>query len=109
MTTNYLADDLRQILTDLDHGPMSGPLRPITRERLVALIAHVERLGDQPAELEATATGRDPEREQAIRSDALSAAVMVLGDVAGTTVGVVGHVVDLAELFVGWIRTGTRP
>jgi hypothetical protein len=55
-----------------------------------------------PAEL-------DPEREQAIRGDALNAAVMVLGDVAGTTVGVANHVIDLAELFVGWIRDGARP
>jgi hypothetical protein len=109
MTANRLADDLRQILTDLDHGPLSGPLRPITRERLVALIANVQRLGDQPAELEATATGRDPEREQAIRSDALNAAVMVLGDVAGTTVGVANHAIDLAELFATWIRHGARP
>jgi hypothetical protein len=27
MTTNHIADELRHILSDLDHGPMSGPLR----------------------------------------------------------------------------------
>jgi hypothetical protein len=103
--TNHLADELRQILTDLDNDPMSGHLEPTTRERLVVLIAHVERLHAEPEPtVELTASGLDPEQE--IRARALEAAGRQ--EPADGWDGI-GDLLDTADVFAGYIRTGARP
>jgi hypothetical protein len=108
--TNHLADELRGILAELDNDPMSGHIEPITRERLVMLIAHVERLHAEPEPtVEITAAGLDPEQE--IRARALDAAagVAYYPLESGSAAAVVNQVLDVAELLTAWIRHGARP
>jgi hypothetical protein len=102
--TNHLADELRGILAELDNDPMSGYVEITTRERLRALIAHVERLHAEPEPAtELTASGLDPEQE--IRARALDAVARLFTGAPPTTFSAT----ELAEDFADWIRHGARP
>jgi hypothetical protein len=124
--TNHLADELRGILAELNNDPMSGYVEITTRERLRALIAHVERLHaePEPAKLstaerverirtlldvvveptvELTTAGLDPEQE--IRARALDAVARLFTGAPPTMFGAT----ELAEDFADWIHDGSRP
>lgn len=79
--TNHLADELRQILDDFDEGH-----RVAAHGRLLRLAEHVERLGADPVEVDASTEltasfGLEPEQE--IRSRGLEAAAELLAPVLG--------------------------
>jgi hypothetical protein len=97
--TNHLANELRGIIADLDTlGTASAT------DRLVQLIAHVERLHAEPEPTaELTTAGLDSEQE--IRARALDAVARLFTGAPPTTFGVT----ELAEDFADWIRDGSRP
>jgi hypothetical protein len=93
--TNHLVNELRGIIADLDTlGTASAT------DRLVQLIAHVERLHAEP---EPTAFSLDPEQE--IRARALDAVARLFTGAPPTMFGAT----ELAEDFADWIRDGGRP
>jgi hypothetical protein len=100
--TDHLADELREIDRELDHDPC-GYVEITTRERLRALIAHVERLHAEP-EPTAELTASDLDSEQEIRARALDAVARLFTGAPPTTFGAT----ELAEDFAGYIRRG-RP
>jgi hypothetical protein len=118
MTTNHLTDELRGILADLDNDPMSGHLEPTTRERLLVLAEHVERLHAEPEppneftnEFTAATSGLDPEQEfrlyglgEAIRH--LAATKQLPKWIRRGNLVVPRVVLDLADHYAGYIRRG---
>jgi hypothetical protein len=109
MTTNHLADELRGILTELDRDPMSGHLEPTARERLLALITHVEVLHttSEPG----APSGLEPEQEfrlyglgEAIRH--LAATKQLPKWIRRGNLVVPRVVLDLADHYAGYIRRG---
>jgi hypothetical protein len=106
MTTNYFADELRQIIADL---VTPGTGRELARERLQRLTEYVERFVEPiTGELEALATGLDAEQE--IRALALDLAVKVVGSPTLTAAGRLHpRVLELFDQIVPLIRDGSKP
>jgi hypothetical protein len=102
MTNHHLADELRQIVADLDQLDDHHFRTPV-RRRLLTLIAHVERLHAQPEPAELEVAGLDPEQE--IRARALDAVARLFTGAPPTMFGAT----ELAEDFADWIRDGSRP
>jgi hypothetical protein len=100
MTTNYFADELRQIIADL---VTPGTGRELARERLQRLTEYVERFAEPiTGELDTLATGLDAEQE--IRARAL--------DVAASWLAYLDRdegLWDLADAYATYIRDGSRP
>ena len=120
MTTNYLADELRQIIADL---VTPGTGRELAHERLQRLTEYVERFAEPiTGELDTLATGLDAEQEiraraAAISISAMQAACRVLGldpdEVRAVTLTPAGMCVERylrnenGAMFVvrrGWLR-----
>lgn len=99
--TNYLADELRQIVAALDDTPLMG--QPVHRQ-LLALTERVQALGDEPAEheLDAIVSGLEPEQEIRAR-----AAEIAWPNLNATTP--LPQSFEVVAAIASYIRDGSRP
>lgn len=98
--TDHLAEELRGIAQDA----ADTEAHPVIAERLLKLVEHVEQVGE-PDEHTLEVAGLDTEQE--IRRNALVTAQKLM-ERCGIVYDV-SQVLDVAEVFAAYIRTGQRP
>jgi hypothetical protein len=112
VTTDYLADELRQILDDLAKATR-GEDQSFAHQRLLRLAEHVERIGARPAEATTELVADcGMTADQQIRSEALAVAIRHLaatGELPDATQHQPRSVLGLADVYAAYIADGSRP